>query len=130
MINSETISGDLHVKKFQKELNAGTISLILLAIMSKASDDLYGYQIAKQLEAVNDDEPIVKQSALYPVLRSMHASGLLSSHVVPSVTGPPRRYYAITQKGRESLTLWKSTWRRTSKLVESILRNPQKVIEK
>ncbi len=129
MLNSETHMEDPHLKKFQKELNAGTISLILLSIMSKTKEELYGYQIAKQLESVNRDEPIVKQSALYPVLRSMHASGLLDSHVVPSVSGPPRRYYAITPKGHETLALWKNSWRRTSKLVESILRNPQKVSE-
>ncbi len=36
--------------------------------------------------------------------------GLLSSEVEPSVSGPPRRYYTITDEGRETLTLWTEIW--------------------
>ena len=79
-------------KKFQKELHAGITALILLAVLEKAGDPMYGYQIAKQLgEDLN--EPSVKQGVLYPTLRSLESSGLLSSLVEPSVSGPPRRYY-------------------------------------
>ena len=42
---------DLH-RKFQRELNAGTVSLVLLALLARAGEPQYGYQIAKQLEAV------------------------------------------------------------------------------
>ena len=122
MLETETATEDPRLKKFQKELNAGIISLILLSIMGKAKTDLYGYQIAKQLQAADQGEPIVKQSALYPVLRSMHSAQLLDSHVVPSVSGPPRRYYAITSKGREVLKLWESSWNRTSELVNTFIK--------
>ncbi len=64
---------------------------------------------------------ILKQSALYPVLRSMSAGGLLASRVVPSVSGPPRRYYAITDHGREILELWREAWGSTTALVESVM---------
>jgi PadR family transcriptional regulator PadR len=122
MLHTDPGIDDPQVKKFQKELNAGIISLILLLIMSKAKRDMYGYEIAKQLEKVDQSEPIIKQSALYPVLRSIHASGFLDSHVVPSVSGPPRRYYAITPQGREVLKLWKTSWHRTSDLVNSFIK--------
>ena len=41
---------DAHLKKFQKELSAGTVSLVLLAVLGAAAEPMYGYQIAKRLE--------------------------------------------------------------------------------
>ena len=37
---------DIHLKKFQKELSAGTVSLALLAVLARAGEPLYGYLIA------------------------------------------------------------------------------------
>jgi hypothetical protein len=58
-------------KKFQKELLAGISSLVLLNILARSKDPMYGYQITKLLEPESDDKPIIKQGALYPVLRSL-----------------------------------------------------------
>ena len=41
---------DSHLRKFQKELSAGTVSLALLAVLGTAGEPMYGYQIAKRLE--------------------------------------------------------------------------------
>ena len=87
-------------KKFQKELNSGTAALVLLSILSQADEPMYGYRIAKLMVADDENVPMMKQGALYPVLRSLESSGLLESHVDPSVSGPPRRYYQITETGR------------------------------
>jgi PadR family transcriptional regulator PadR len=65
--------------------------------------------------------PIMKQGALYPVLRSLESSGLLESEVEPSVSGPPRRYYRITAYGRENLEKWREIWEKTRALVDSVL---------
>jgi PadR family transcriptional regulator PadR len=109
------------IKKFQKELNSGTVALVLLGILGNASEPMYGYQIAKLIEANAGDIPIMKQGALYPVLRSLEGSGLLESEVEPSVAGPPRRYYKITEYGRESLERWREIWAQTRALVDSVL---------
>ena len=90
---------DPPLKKFQKELSAGTVSLALLAVLGRAAEPMYGYQIAKTLERSGEGVLSGKQSALYPVLRNMEGAGLLESHVEPSVSGPPRRYYRITSAG-------------------------------
>ncbi len=108
-------------KKFQKELNSGTAALVLLAILDRAREPMYGYQIAKHLKADREEVPI-KQGALYPVLRSLEDSGLLESRVEPSVSGPPRRYYRITPSGREALRRWIEIWRGTREFVDNSLR--------
>ena len=104
--------------KFQRELNAGLVGLVLLAVLDRAGEDLYGYQIAKRLQAFADGSPPVKQGALYPVLRQLAANGLLASRIVPSYAGPPRRYYRITGAGREMIMEWRGIWRNTRDFVD------------
>jgi PadR family transcriptional regulator PadR len=112
---------DPQLKKFQKELSAGTVSLVLLAVLGRAAEPMYGYQIAKRLERLGDGVLSGKQSALYPVLRNLGASGLLDSYVEPSASGPPRRYYRITAQGRDVLRDWAAAWRATRDSVDSVL---------
>ena len=109
------------LKKFQKELSAGTVSLALLAVLGSAAEPMYGYQIAKRLEREGEGVLSGKQSALYPVLRNLGAAGLLDSHVEPSLAGPPRRYYSITAAGRQVLREWVAAWRATRDSVDSVL---------
>ncbi|AOA71799.1 MAG: PadR family transcriptional regulator [Stenotrophomonas rhizophila] len=112
---------EVHLKKFQKELSAGTVSLALLAVLAKAGEPLYGYLIAKELERTGEGVLSGKQSALYPVLRNLEGAGLLESQIEPSVAGPPRRYYRINERGREVLALWSQAWRATRDSVDSVL---------
>ena len=112
-------------KKFQKELNSGTVALVLLGVLEQADEPMYGYQIAKSMEARmvgRDNVPMMKQGALYPVLRSMESSGLLESRVEPSVSAPPRRYYHITPEGRETLARWINIWNRMRSFVDGTLK--------
>lgn len=110
------------LKKFRKELNAGTAALVLLAILDHADEPMYGYQIAKQLEGVEEDAALFKQGTLYPVLRNLAAAELLESRVEPSVSGPPRRYYRITPRGRAMLARWREAWVNSRDLVDALLR--------
>ena len=113
------------LRKFQKELSAGTVSLALLAVLGSATEPMYGYQIAKRLADVGEGVLAGKQSALYPVLRNLEAAGLLASHVEPSVAGPPRRYYHITADGLAVLPQWTGAWRATRDSLDSVLQGHQ-----
>jgi PadR family transcriptional regulator PadR len=116
---------DALLRKFQKELSAGTVSLALLGVLAAAAEPMYGYQIAKRLEQVGDGVLAGKQSALYPVLRNLESAGLLESFVEPSVSGPPRRYYRITAVGRDTLRAWADAWRATRDSVDTVLQGSQ-----
>jgi PadR family transcriptional regulator PadR len=109
------------LRKFRKELNGGAMSLVLLALLERAEEPMYGYQIARRLEEVAGGAPLVKQGTLYPLLRTMEGNGLLASEVEPSITGPPRRYYVIADQGRQILPLWRGAWEQTRAFVEAIL---------
>lgn len=109
-------------KKFKKELNSGIVALVLLSVLDRASEPMYGYQIAKLIGAGRADVPLGKQGALYPVLRSLEDKGLLQSQVEPSVSGPPRRYYTTTELGSETLRQWVGIWDFAKAFVDGILK--------
>ena len=113
---------DRRARKFQKELNAGLVALVLLAVLDRSPEDLYGYEIAKRLQRANEGEALFKEGTVYPVLRALGAGGFLTSRVVPSYEGPPRRYYRITDEGRELLAQWSGIWSQTRDFVDRFLR--------
>jgi PadR family transcriptional regulator PadR len=108
-------SGD---KKFQKDLNGGLVGLVLLAVLNQSAEDLYGYEIAKRLVNANEG---VKEGTIYPVLRALSAANLLTSRIVPSYSGPPRRYYRITDQGRQMLAQWSALWLGTRDFVDRFI---------
>jgi PadR family transcriptional regulator len=117
VIDSATLT-----KKFQKEMNAGIASLVLLSVLEKSAEPMYGYQIAKLLEEYSGDASFMKQGALYPGLHSLESSGLLESKVEPSVSGPPRRYYEITDEGSETLVIWQGVWKQMKSFVDRAIK--------
>lgn len=109
------------VRKFQKDLNGGLVALVLLAVLAASAEDLYGYEIAKRLEKANRGEPLFKEGTVYPQLRALSAAGLLTSRIVPSYSGPPRRYYRITEEGRATLGAYRHVWRQTRDFVDGFI---------
>jgi PadR family transcriptional regulator PadR len=112
-------------KKFQKDLNGGLVGLVLLAVLNQSAEDLYGYEIAKRLANANEGVSIFKEGTIYPVLRAMSAGNLLTSRIVPSYSGPPRRYYRITDQGRTVLAEWTAIWAGTRSFVDRFIEQGQ-----
>lgn len=108
-------------QKFQKELNSGAVSLVVLTVMEQLKRPVYGYEIAKLLLSRAGESLPMNQAAIYPVLRSLEKQSLLRSKIVPSDSGPPRKYYSLTPAGRQALREWKTVWRTTITFVDSIL---------
>jgi PadR family transcriptional regulator len=113
---------DSQARKFQKELNVGLVALVVLAILERSSEDLYGYEIAKRLQRANSGDALFKEGTVYPVLRALSAGGFLTSRVKPSSAGPPRRYYRITRDGRELFAQWSGIWTQTRDFVDRMVR--------
>ena len=110
-----------YTRKFRKELMAGLSSLVLLAVLARAGREMYGYEIAKAVKAEGEGGLIFKQGAIYPVLRSLNSLGLLGSRVEASAFGPPRRYYNITDEGRQALNDWQGAWKDMREFVDDAL---------
>lgn len=106
-----------HTKKFCKELNSGTVSLVLLSILEQAESPLYGYEITKKLQQSHDGV----QGAIYPVLRNLNARNLIECEVQASESGPPRKYFTISKLGKKVLKQWLVNWQATQNHVNNII---------
>ena len=78
----------------------------MLAIVKR--QDGYGYDVVRRLRAAGLTD--VGDASVYGTLRRLYRGGALTSYVVPSDEGPHRRYYGITERGREQLDEARETW--------------------
>jgi DNA-binding PadR family transcriptional regulator len=80
--------------------------VIVLAVLSQLGEEQYGYSLLKLL---SDQGLDVDQGTLYPLLRRLETQGLLHS-TWKLEEARPRRYYVISQDGRELLPKLKTEW--------------------
>ncbi|HNT23287.1 MAG TPA: helix-turn-helix transcriptional regulator [Anaerolineales bacterium] len=80
--------------------------VIVLAALSLLDEEQYGYSLMKRLSECGLE---VEQGTLYPLLRRLEGQGLLASSWRIE-EGRPRRYYVISQAGREALPGLKAEW--------------------
>ncbi|MBN1640249.1 MAG: helix-turn-helix transcriptional regulator [Anaerolineae bacterium] len=96
------------------ELRRGTL---VLTVLSQLDDRRYGYSLAQRLSERGVE---IDQGTLYPLLRRLEEQGLLESEW--SVEGPrPRRYYVISDVGRETLQTLVEEWRALNRVLERLL---------
>jgi len=79
------------------QLRKGLAELSVLAALEH--EEAYGYQIVDRLKAVAGLE--LTESTVYPLLARLAAGRFLSVRTVDSPSGPPRRYYRLTELGRK-----------------------------
>ena len=85
------------LRKFQKELSAGTVSLALLAVLGAATDRCTATRSPSSSSASAMACSVASRARCIRCCATSSAAGLLDSHVEPSIAGPPRRYYTLTE---------------------------------
>jgi PadR family transcriptional regulator PadR len=122
--NLRSPSGDLEVKSKLLKLNnmdlentkaqmrKGILEYCILSVLSKNS--CYASDIIKELK---EAKVIVVEGTLYPLLTRQKNAGLLSYRWEESQQGPPRKYYELTDEGKEYLADLDNSW---DELVESV----------
>ena len=74
----------------------GVLELCVLSLLKK--QDRYGYEISDCLSKQID----IADGTVYPILRKLKSDGLLTTYLQEESGGPPRKYYSLTQLGRET----------------------------
>ena len=74
----------------------GVLELCVLALLRQR--DCYGYEISEILSRRID----IADGTVYPILRKLKADGLLTTYLQEESGGPPRKYYKLTELGRET----------------------------
>lgn len=95
------------------QLKRGVVEICVLAAMLRG--ETYGYQLIKDIEPHID----VSESTLYPILKRLESSGCLTVRSAEH-NGRLRKYYAISQVGRERIADFLSDWERMSETYDFI----------
>ena len=74
----------------------GVLELCVLALLRQR--DCYGYEISEIFSRRID----IADGTVYPILRKLKADGLLTTYLQEESGGPPRKYYKLTELGRET----------------------------
>ena len=91
--------------------------VIVMAVLSQLGEEQYGYSLLKLL---SDQGLELDQGTLYPLLRRLESQGLLQS-VWKLEEARPRRYYVISDTGREMLPRLKEEWTKIVSMMEKMM---------
>jgi len=86
-------------------MRKGILEYCVLSIISRG--EIYASDIIAELRAA---KLLVVEGTLYPLLTRLKNNGLLSYNWVESTSGPPRKYYALTEDGKGILSQLDQTW--------------------
>lgn len=100
------------------ELKRGTL---VLSVLSQLNNPEYGYSLAQKLEEKNTP---VEAGTLYPLLRRLEKQNLLSSQWDTSESRP-RKFYVISDMGKEVYEKLKKEWRTLSQQLEVLLKEDE-----
>jgi PadR family transcriptional regulator PadR len=100
------------------QLLKGVLDLAVLAVVD--GEDGYGYDIVRRLRDGGLSD--VGDASVYGTLRRLYSAGALTSYVVPSESGPHRKYYGITSTGRAQLKQQRDDWDVFATTVTGILK--------
>jgi PadR family transcriptional regulator PadR len=107
--------------KLEKDLKTGFLSLIILQIINKSTEPIYGYKIIKSIEDLSDGRMNIIEGTLYILLKSLQNQNLVKSYWGPStIGGPPRKYYEITKVGKKILKFGITEWDNLSSIREQL----------
>lgn len=110
------------MKELNKELMASSLAPIVLLILR--SQESYGYQIIQELRDKTKGQLNVAEGTLYPVLKKMEAKEWIEGNWKKAESGRERRYYAITDKGKQELEQQYSQWNFINDLIHKLWNHP------
>ncbi len=95
------------------------LTLLLLKLLEEK--DRYGYEIIETLAKRSDDTFCLKAGTLYPLLHGMEKDGFVTSYEQEE-KGRKRKYYHITENGKQQLVQQTTWWNHYAKAVSKVLR--------
>jgi DNA-binding PadR family transcriptional regulator len=101
-----------------KDLVAATSTPLVLAIL--AEGDSYGYAILRRVRELSGGEMEWTDGMLYPVLHRLERSGLVESRWEETESGRRRKYYRVTEAGREQLADERRQWRTVDETLRKV----------
>lgn len=98
------------------QFKKGVLELCVLSILQKK--ECYGYELVEKISQFID----ISEGTIYPLLRKLKTEGYVTTYLQESQEGPPRKYYRLTELGKETLEELEIEWESFIDGVNKILR--------
>jgi PadR family transcriptional regulator PadR len=99
------------------QLLHGVLDMCLLSLIDEEAS--YGYEMVNKLRERGLD--LASEGSIYPLLSRLQKQGMIEGYLVQSSSGPARKYYRMSDEGRETLKLWREEWHQFSASVDGVL---------
>ena len=107
------------IDNIKSQMRKGILEYCILEIIQ--SREVYATEILEELKNAN---LLVVEGTLYPLLTRMKNAGLLSYRWQESTSGPPRKYFCITEEGQALITELEKEWDSISTAINTITHKP------
>jgi PadR family transcriptional regulator PadR len=111
----------MNLENAKAQMRKGVLEFCILSVLSRG--DAYASDIINELKKA---EMIVVEGTLYPLLTRQKNAGLLTYRWEESLQGPPRKYYTLTDKGKEFLNELDRSWTDLTDSVKEIKKTVRK----
>jgi PadR family transcriptional regulator PadR len=107
----------MELDRWKSQMRKGAAELAVLSVLD--GNELYGIEILDRLSGAEGLG--LSDGTIYPLLKRMQTEGRIAARWEPSVTGPPRKYYRLTQSGRDALALMADFWAQFQQQMNTIV---------
>ncbi|WP_339165216.1 PadR family transcriptional regulator [Siminovitchia sp. FSL H7-0308] len=98
------------------QFKKGVLELCVLALLHK--QDRYGYELVQKIS----DQIAISEGSVYPLLRRLTKEGYFSTYLKESTEGPSRKYYKLTENGRNYLQKLLNEWEKFTEGVNQLIK--------
>lgn len=107
-------------EKYERQMKKGVLDMLVLQLLMEKKK--YGYQLIMELREKSRDIFCLKEGTLYPILYRLEDEGLVESRWSEAAHKQiPRKYYLMTDKGRQTLQEMRQNWRQIADGVERLM---------
>jgi PadR family transcriptional regulator, regulatory protein PadR len=99
------------------QLRRGALEYCVLALLSEG--ERYGFDLVRELSEV--DGMVTSEGTIYPLLSRLRRDGMVTTTWQESSSGPPRRYYKLTEAGEGALSSFTEEWGRFRDAVDQLV---------
>jgi PadR family transcriptional regulator PadR len=100
---------DPYLQRTLTQMRRGTLELAVLLAIAR-QQEAYASDIVTELERANQ---LIVEGTLYPLLARLREEALVSYRWEESASGPPRKYYQLTDRGKHALSALQTSWHET-----------------
>ncbi len=104
------------MEKISTQMRKWILEYIILGLISQK--DIYGAEIIEKLKS---GDLIVAEGTIYPLLSRLKTDKLIDYYWIESESGHPRKYYTLTQDGKDILAIMESSWMDIKNSIHKIL---------